>query len=249
MEIMTVIRNSGNAKVESRDVLATTRFCWSFGSPSFSSIKISNGSLASYTRDLRAMRPLVQHVSRPATGFLSSIAAVTKTRFWNPQKWTTSPVCVRCQLQALSTQQGIRSIQSASYRNTRSISSQARGFQTSSRCLVESQKKTDEGLPTEEQKIEEKELEQSKAEPIPLQAPSPNLEVRDEALPSSREKQRWDSSKRLSELMEELQEKIAIATQKVNNYTGTDYSGIQALRQDILDQGIFNQEAFLRYKS
>ncbi|KAF2752743.1 mitochondrial distribution and morphology family 33, partial [Pseudovirgaria hyperparasitica] len=42
--------------------------------------------------------------------------------------------------------------------------------------------------------------------------------------------------KRLAQLMEEAQERIAILTHKVNNYTGTDYSGIQELRQQIKEQ-------------
>jgi sensitive to high expression protein 9 len=59
-----------------------------------------------------------------------------------------------------------------------------------------------------------------------------------EDLPSHREGQRWSLSKRLSELMDELLPKLAIVTQKVNTYTGTDYSGIEALRREIKDQGI-----------
>lgn len=36
--------------------------------------------------------------------------------------------------------------------------------------------------------------------------------------------------------MDELLPKLAVVTQKVNNYTGTDYSGIEALRQAIKEQ-------------
>jgi sensitive to high expression protein 9 len=38
--------------------------------------------------------------------------------------------------------------------------------------------------------------------------------------------------------MDELLPKLAVVTQKVNNYTGTDYSGIEALRQAIKEQGM-----------
>jgi sensitive to high expression protein 9 len=38
--------------------------------------------------------------------------------------------------------------------------------------------------------------------------------------------------------MDDLLPKLAIVTQKVNTYTGTDYSGIEALRREIKDQGI-----------
>ncbi|KAF2838667.1 hypothetical protein M501DRAFT_934616 [Patellaria atrata CBS 101060] len=55
-------------------------------------------------------------------------------------------------------------------------------------------------------------------------------------LPSHREGQRWNYFKRFSVIMENLQAKLAIASQRVNNYTGTDYSGIEALRQSIKDQ-------------
>ncbi|KAH7398469.1 Mdm33 family-domain-containing protein, partial [Pyrenochaeta sp. MPI-SDFR-AT-0127] len=60
--------------------------------------------------------------------------------------------------------------------------------------------------------------------------------VPDEHLPSHRERQRWDLSKRLSEVMDELLPKLAVVTQKVNTYTGTDYSGVEALRREIKEQ-------------
>ncbi|KAF2031462.1 hypothetical protein EK21DRAFT_110833 [Setomelanomma holmii] len=60
--------------------------------------------------------------------------------------------------------------------------------------------------------------------------------VPDEHLPSHRERQRWDLSKRFSEIMDELLPKLAVVTQKVNTYTGTDYSGVEALRHEIKEQ-------------
>jgi sensitive to high expression protein 9 len=62
--------------------------------------------------------------------------------------------------------------------------------------------------------------------------------VPDEHLPSHRERQRWDLSKRLSKLMDEVLPKLAAVTQKVNTYTGTDYSGVAALRREIKEQGM-----------
>jgi sensitive to high expression protein 9 len=62
--------------------------------------------------------------------------------------------------------------------------------------------------------------------------------VPDEQLPSHQEKQRWDLSKRFSEAMDELLPKLALVTQKVNTYTGTDYSGVEALRREIKEQGM-----------
>ncbi|KAF1928038.1 uncharacterized protein M421DRAFT_63906 [Didymella exigua CBS 183.55] len=60
--------------------------------------------------------------------------------------------------------------------------------------------------------------------------------VPDEQLPSHQERQRSNLEKRFSVLMDELLPKIAIVTQKVNTYTGTDYSGVEALRREIQEQ-------------
>lgn len=60
--------------------------------------------------------------------------------------------------------------------------------------------------------------------------------VPDEHLPSHRERQRWSLSKRLSDAMDDLLPKLALVTQKVNTYTGTDYSGVEALRREIQEQ-------------
>ncbi|KAF2708956.1 hypothetical protein K504DRAFT_491584 [Pleomassaria siparia CBS 279.74] len=57
-----------------------------------------------------------------------------------------------------------------------------------------------------------------------------------EDLPSHRDGQRWRLNKRLAEFMDDMLPKLAIVTQKVNTYTGTDYSGIEALRKEIKDQ-------------
>lgn len=72
---------------------------------------------------------------------------------------------------------------------------------------------------------------------IPITEPSAASQPSLDPLPSQREKQRWDTTKHVSQWMEDLLEKLALAGQKVNNYTGTDYSGIQALREQILAQG------------
>ena len=61
--------------------------------------------------------------------------------------------------------------------------------------------------------------------------------VPDEHLPSHQERQRSNLEKRFTALMDELLPKIAVVTQKVNTYTGTDYSGVEALRREIKEQG------------
>ncbi|KAH0353909.1 hypothetical protein KCU83_g2714, partial [Aureobasidium melanogenum] len=58
----------------------------------------------------------------------------------------------------------------------------------------------------------------------------------EEVLPSKHQEQRWHLSKRVQERMDELLAKAAVVSHKVNNYTGTDYSGIERLRRDIIDQ-------------
>jgi hypothetical protein len=59
----------------------------------------------------------------------------------------------------------------------------------------------------------------------------------EEDLPSHREAQRWTSSKRIHALMDDLMQKLSVASQRINKYTGTDYTGIEALRREIKDQG------------
>lgn len=61
--------------------------------------------------------------------------------------------------------------------------------------------------------------------------------VPDEELPSYRERMRSQLGKRFHELMDDWMPKLALASQKINNYTGTDYSGIAALRKEIIEQG------------
>ncbi|KAI5362734.1 hypothetical protein Slin14017_G064150 [Septoria linicola] len=55
-------------------------------------------------------------------------------------------------------------------------------------------------------------------------------------LPSHAEQRRSDLQKRASKILDELLVKASIIGQQVNQYTGTDYSGIEALRKEISDQ-------------
>ncbi|KAL1597788.1 sensitivity to high expression protein she9 [Paraconiothyrium brasiliense] len=65
-----------------------------------------------------------------------------------------------------------------------------------------------------------------------------NIErVAADQLPSHHQAQRWDFSKRFQDFMDDILPKLAVVTQKVNTYTGTDYSGIEALKREIKDQG------------
>ncbi|KAK4574695.1 sensitivity to high expression protein she9 [Recurvomyces mirabilis] len=55
-------------------------------------------------------------------------------------------------------------------------------------------------------------------------------------LPSHVEKQRWQFSKDTTQLIDRLLARASIAGQHINVYTGTDYSGIEALRNKITTQ-------------
>lgn len=56
------------------------------------------------------------------------------------------------------------------------------------------------------------------------------------SLPSHAENRRSDLQKQFSRLLDDLLVKASIAGQHINAYTGTDYSGIEALRKEILAQ-------------
>ncbi|GAB7346874.1 hypothetical protein MBLNU459_g1955t1 [Dothideomycetes sp. NU459] len=58
-----------------------------------------------------------------------------------------------------------------------------------------------------------------------------------EPMPSERAEARLELSKRLHVYMEDFLAKAAIASQHLNSYTGTDYSGIERLRREIIEQG------------
>lgn len=63
----------------------------------------------------------------------------------------------------------------------------------------------------------------------PLSTPATRLS----SLPSAIEQQRWHLSRRFSTLMDSLLTKATLASQQINTYTGTDFSGIEALRTEI----------------
>ncbi|OSS44968.1 hypothetical protein B5807_09171 [Epicoccum nigrum] len=82
--------------------------------------------------------------------------------------------------------------------------------------------------------------EPTQSEPAVSQTQEPVIDnvqrVPDEHLPSHQDRQRSNLEKRFTALMDELLPKIAVVTQKVNTYTGTDYSGVEALRREIKEQ-------------
>lgn len=76
----------------------------------------------------------------------------------------------------------------------------------------------------------------SSSQPQPNDEPLSTPASRLSSLPSAIEKQRWDLSRRLSTLMDSLLTKATLASQQINTYTGTDFSGIEALRTEIVAQ-------------
>jgi sensitive to high expression protein 9 len=122
----------------------------------------------------------------------------------------------------------------------------------------ERQERLQKELDAQIQKQSTEQSAQPKSATLPEQPPAPQVQERvqdatstagkdgiadnirrvpEEHLPSHRERQRWDFSKRFSEIMDDVLPKLALVTQKVNTYTGTDYSGVEALRREIKEQG------------
>ncbi|KAF2829186.1 hypothetical protein CC86DRAFT_368244 [Ophiobolus disseminans] len=187
------------------------------------------------------MRPLLQHASRALTASVASVAST----------WTRPVVGFVRQAPSSalrsSRQRQLRAELSVAWPR-RSFSSatrwlDVRGSSSSSRATPmpppASDKKTpsagtdavSEGPPAHDAR------RQPQTTPDLKEEVADNIaRVPDEHLPSHRERQRWDFSKRLSELMDELLPKLAVVTQKVNTYTGTDYSGVAALRREIMEQ-------------
>lgn len=203
------------------------------------------------------MQPLFQHGSRSAIAqvlqccFARAIngtsVAVRQRAFQDPS------VCFGCQARSLSSKQvGLQKqlIQTPRVHPTLAVIGSARAFSdkppsSSEPSEAPSSSKTDTTINLPPPRIESSSppklddtvsarLQPAKDDPPPTDHVH---RVADEDLPSHHEKQRWSYMKRFSELMETLQEKIGVATQKVNTYTGTDYSGIEALRREIEEQG------------
>lgn len=66
----------------------------------------------------------------------------------------------------------------------------------------------------------------------PLSTPA----SRSSALPSAFAHRRTEISRRMSHMMDNLLTKATAASQQINTYTGTDFSGIEALRNEIVAQ-------------
>lgn len=207
------------------------------------------------------MRPLLQHASR---SFFASAASVVHKQSSRPfstilNSVSSSPsVCLQCHSRASDTFRSNRSprwpTQPVSVRAIHVPPSENK--QDDKKDALE---KTQEIAEERETKPEEEQAP-IRQEPLPDVIELPSIEpttplsskveesktegakdeikqVPAEDLPSHHHAQRWDLSKRFQDIMDDVLPKLAIVTQKVNTYTGTDYSGIAALKQEIKEHG------------
>ena len=70
----------------------------------------------------------------------------------------------------------------------------------------------------------------------PIDEPLSTPATRSSTLPSAFAQRRTDISRRMSHLMDNFLTKATLASQQINTYTGTDFSGIEALRNEIVAQ-------------
>ncbi|KAF2873350.1 Mdm33 family-domain-containing protein [Massariosphaeria phaeospora] len=190
------------------------------------------------------MRPLLQHASRSlghVSSSVSSYPARIPSTVRSIHQYTlalkSASICARCQFRTIPT-------------SVRKPTGQARAKSLVTRILQRSfsaartaaQEKNSVGRSESAPETQRPARVNEDAAPSPIIPPKDETaegtiaRVPAEDLPSHRERQRWDYSKRLSGLMDELLPKIATMTQRVNTFTGTDYSGIEALRREIKEQ-------------
>ncbi|KAF2423562.1 hypothetical protein EJ08DRAFT_639919 [Tothia fuscella] len=182
------------------------------------------------------MRQLLQHVSRSFPyGLISSPRAIAGKQLWLP-KTTTPFVCIQCR------HRGSGSTPARPVREEHRIQvifERTRRFSTFARVRQEDKPSkpahstSDTPVPRPDVTAELPKPEVSKSKPADG---STVKAVPDEDLPSHQERMRWKISKKFYQIMDDLMPKIALAGQKINSYTGTDYTGIEALRKEIIDQ-------------
>ncbi|KAH7063471.1 Mdm33 family-domain-containing protein [Macrophomina phaseolina] len=198
------------------------------------------------------MRPALQHAARSLTDY----AALTFAHARLGAQPSPS-VCSQCKLRAFSaaplpkSRRALPSIASAAIRQW---SSSARSLQQKppsdpqdpqSPAIEDAAKRASD--PSAQQPPELPPSPSESTLPPPTASTSPPApstpprserveQVPDEKLPSHRQGLRWEIYKRASAYFDELLPKLILVGQKVNSYTGTDFSGIEALRQEIKQQ-------------
>ncbi|RMY69004.1 hypothetical protein D0863_06736 [Hortaea werneckii] len=76
--------------------------------------------------------------------------------------------------------------------------------------------------------------ETDRAKPSAEESPAPITQQ--SSLPSHAEGRRWQMSKDMTQFIDHLLARASVAGQHINAYTGTDYSGIEVLRNEIKSQ-------------
>lgn len=189
-------------------------------------------SSASSTR----MRNLLQYASRTAAKETRSIVRIApRAAKLQTSSITAQFICVQCQFRTSTTALKTRRLQPNLDRSW----SLQQNRQFSSRLSFRKDEKPEVATPVPETpKLTVLDSIETNNAPQPPRIERPKVHaVPDEDLPSYRERMRSRLGKRFNELMDDLMPKLALASQRINTYTGTDYSGIAALRKEIIEQG------------
>ena len=204
------------------------------------------------------MRRLAQHAARAAVQDTFSRVAAVPARpnyaLFTPAQQELRSLCTRCRLRTQTTSTTLVNkekwpVRRVEIRRSWSSSSIARRDELDKvPSNVARAGSSDPARPTSAQPVgvEEKLQEHGQSSALDstaAKASEPLLKdptvqhAADEHLPSAWEARRWRLSKWFNKAMDDLMPKIAIASQRINTYTGTDYTGIEALRKEIQGQG------------
>jgi sensitive to high expression protein 9 len=201
------------------------------------------------------MKPLLGHASR---SIISNATIVIPPRFPRPSlslarsASSTPSICLKCQFRAsIATIRSPKNqfssrILNEFRRRYHQTPNDGRKLQDQTEPPVDTslmQERTSDVIDPSSTHVNRTEKKSTNVNPTIETAVKSIPRVPAEDLPSHREAQRWDFSKRLTEMMDELLPKLAVVTQKVNTLTGTDYSGIEALKQEIKEHGMFGADA------
>jgi len=185
------------------------------------------------------MRSILQHISRSVLHEFGPSIQPTSLRSRARTQAITSFVCIQCRLRA-SQATAIPKKHSSTSANARAFRAQIRQLSTSARLRREDAlEKPQSPIATSGAPVPPKNTAtytDTYTSKSTADGSTVNV-VPDEELPSHQEQKRWRLSKRFNQIMDDLMPKLALASQRINNYTGTDYSGIEALRKEITEQG------------
>jgi sensitive to high expression protein 9 len=182
---------------------------------------------------------MLYHVSRSILQEISpSVRQTASFRLKIPTTSPTSLVCIQCRLRTTTTQERRAGSKAQNIsvlpRQARQLASFAKLQKEEKPELISNTPPTVATSKTPQLVVEEAGDEHPSKSP--LDGSSVHI-VPDEDLPSHREKLKWRLSRRFNKMMDDLMPRLALASQRINTFTGTDYSAIQALRNEIIEQG------------